>query len=255
MTILPEAKGKTALVTGASRGIGRALAKGLAEAGFDVAVTDLPSQAAELAVTKAEIEAAGRKAYVYTMDVSKKREIEAMAQALLAAAGRIDVLVNNAGILKPSLLQDLDETSWDAHFDINAKGVLMMCQAVLPHMRARRSGRVINIASIAGRQGVPTQGHYAATKSVVITLTRVLAQEVGMDGVTVNAICPGIILTEMGKNNLGSEAAIRHWEDVAALKRLGAPEDIIGPVLFFASDLSAFVTGQALNVDGGIYYH
>ncbi|TPM98243.1 SDR family NAD(P)-dependent oxidoreductase [Mesorhizobium sp. B2-1-3A] len=255
MTILPEAKGKTALVTGASRGIGRALAKGLAEAGFDVAVTDLPSQAAELAVTKAEIEAAGRKAYVYMMDVSKKHEIEATAQALLAAAGSIDVLVNNAGILKPSLLQDLDEASWDAHFDINAKGVLMMCQAVLPHMRARRSGRVINIASIAGRQGVPTQGHYAATKSVVITLTRVLAQEVGMDGVTVNAICPGIILTEMGKNNLGSEAAIRHWEDVAALKRLGAPEDVVGPVLFFASDLSAFVTGQSLNVDGGIYYH
>ncbi|BCG85618.1 3-oxoacyl-ACP reductase [Mesorhizobium sp. 113-3-9] len=255
MTILPEAKGKTALVTGASRGIGRALAKGLAEAGFDVAVTDLPSQAAELAVTKAEIEAAGRKAYVYTMDVSKKHEIEATAQALLEAAGSIDVLVNNAGILKPSLLQDLDEASWDAHFDVNAKGVLMMCQAVLPHMRARRSGRVINIASIAGRQGVPTQGHYAATKSVVITLTRVLAQEVGMDGVTVNAICPGIILTEMGKNNLGSEAAIRHWEDVAALKRLGAPEDVVGPVLFFASDLSAFVTGQSLNVDGGIYYH
>lgn len=255
MTILPEAKGKTALVTGASRGIGRALAKGLAEAGFDVAVTDLPSQAAELAVTKAEIEAAGRKAYVYTMDVSKKGEIEAAAQALLAAAGSIDVLVNNAGILKPSLLQDLDEASWDAHFDINAKGVLMMCQAVLPHMRARKSGRVINIASIAGRQGVPTQGHYAATKSVVITLTRVLAQEVGMDGITVNAICPGIILTEMGKNNLGSEAAIRHWEDVAALKRLGAPEDVVGPVLFFASDLSAFVTGQSLNVDGGIYYH
>ncbi|TPI57671.1 SDR family oxidoreductase [Mesorhizobium sp. B3-1-7] len=255
MTILPEAKGKTALVTGASRGIGRALAKGLAEAGFDVAITDLQSQAAELDVTKGEIEAASRKAYVYTMDVSKKKDIEATAQALLKAAGSIDVLVNNAGILKPSLLQDLDEANWGAHFDVNAKGVLMMCQAVLPHMRARKSGRVINIASIAGRQGVPTQGHYAATKAVVITLTRVLAQEVGMDGVTVNAICPGIILTEMGKNNLGSEAAIRHWEDVAALKRLGAPEDIIGPALFFASDLSAFVTGQALNVDGGIYYH
>ncbi|PBB99516.1 SDR family NAD(P)-dependent oxidoreductase [Mesorhizobium sp. WSM3862] len=255
MTILPEAKGKTALVTGAGRGIGRALANGLAEAGFDVAITDLPSQAAELDSTKGEIEAAGRKAYVYMMDVSKKKDVEATAQALLKEAGSIDVLVNNAGILKPSLLQDLDEANWDAHFDVNAKSVLMMCQAVLPHMRAKKSGRVINIASIAGRQGVPTQGHYAATKAVVITLTRVLAQEVGMDGVTVNAICPGIILTEMGKNNLGSEAAIRKWEEVAALKRLGAPEDVVGPVLFFASDLSAFITGQALNVDGGIYYH
>jgi 3-oxoacyl-[acyl-carrier protein] reductase len=247
--------GKVALVTGASRGIGRALAAGLAKFGYDVAVTDLPSQAKDLDVTRSEIEAAGRKAYVYTMDVSKKEEVEAMAATLLADAGRIDVLVNNAGILKPSLLQDLDEASWDAHFDVNAKGVLFMCQAVLPHMRARKSGRVVNIASIAGRQGVPFQGHYAATKATVITLTRVLAQEVGMDGVTVNAICPGIILTEMGKNNLGSDEAIRHWQDVAALKRLGDPEDIVGPVCFFASEQSAFVTGQALNVCGGIYFH
>ena len=247
--------GKIALVTGASRGIGRALAAGLAKFGYDVAVADLPSQARDLDVTRAEIEAAGRKAYVYTMDVSRKDEVEATAAALLADAGRIDVLVNNAGILKPSLLQDLDEASWDAHFDVNAKGVLFVCQAVLPHMRSRKSGRVVNIASIAGRQGVPFQGHYAATKATVITLTRVLAQEAGMDGVTVNAICPGIILTEMGKNNLGSDEAIRHWQDVAALKRLGDPEDIVGPVCFFASEQSAFVTGQALNVCGGIYFH
>lgn len=247
--------GKVALVTGASRGIGRALAAGLAKFGYDVAVADLPSQAKDLDVTRSEIEAAGRKAYVYTMDVSRKDEVEATAAALLADAGRIDVLVNNAGILKPSLLQDLGEASWDAHFDVNAKGVLFMCQAVLPHMRSRKSGRVVNIASIAGRQGVPFQGHYAATKATVITLTRVLAQEVGMDGVTVNAICPGIILTEMGKNNLGSDEAIRHWQDVAALKRLGDPEDIVGPVCFFASEQSAFVTGQALNVCGGIYFH
>ena len=247
--------GKVALVTGASRGIGRALAAGLARFGYDVAVTDLPSQAKDLDATRAEIEAAGRKAYVYTMDVSRKDEVEATAAALLADAGRIDVLVNNGGILKPRLLQDLDEASWDAHFDVNAKGVLFMCQAVLPHMRSRKSGRVVNIASIAGRQGVPYQGHYAATKATVITLTRVLAQEVGMDGVTVNAICPGIILTEMGKNNLGSDEAIRHWQDVAALKRLGDPEDIVGPVCFFASEQSAFVTGQALNVCGGIYFH
>jgi 3-oxoacyl-[acyl-carrier protein] reductase len=246
---------KTAVVTGAARGIGRALAVGLAEAGHDVAITDLSSQAEGLAETKALIEAAGRKAYVETMNVADKAAVLAAMARIEAEAGSIDVLVNNAGILKPSLLQDLGEADWDAHMDVNVKGVLSCCQAVMPGMRARKSGRVINIASIAGRQGVATQGHYAATKAAVITLTRVLAQEAGMDGVTVNAICPGIILTEMGKNNLGSDAAIRHWEEVAALKRLGAPEDIIGPVLFFAGDQSAFVTGQALNVCGGIYFH
>lgn len=246
--------GRVALVTGAGRGIGRAVAVGLASVGYDVAATDLESQMDGLAETCAEIESQGQKAYSYAMDVSQKLSVDSAVNALLQTAGRIDVLVNNAGILKPSLLQDLDEKTWDAHFNVNAKGVLLVCQAVLPHMRARKSGRVVNIASIAGRQGVPTQGHYAATKAAVIALTCVLAQEVGMDGITVNAICPGIILTEMGRNNLGSDEAVKHWEDVAALKRLGVPEDLIGPVNFFASEQSAFVTGQALNVCGGIYF-
>ncbi|MEA5161585.1 SDR family NAD(P)-dependent oxidoreductase [Cereibacter johrii] len=246
---------KTAVVTGAARGIGRALAVGLAEAGYDVAVTDLASQAEGLAETRALIEGAGRRAFVETVDVSDRAAVFAAMARIEKAAGGIDVLVNNAGILKPSLLEDLSEADWDAHMDVNVKGVLSCCQAVLPGMRARKAGRIVNIASIAGRQGVPTQGHYAATKAAVITLTRVLAQEAGMDGITVNAICPGIILTEMGKNNLGSDEAIRHWEEVAALKRLGAPEDIVGPVLFFAGEQSAFVTGQALNVCGGIYFH
>ncbi|MFQ6753956.1 SDR family NAD(P)-dependent oxidoreductase [Cereibacter sphaeroides] len=246
---------KTAVVTGAARGIGRALAVGLAEAGYDVAVTDLASQADGLAETRALIEAAGRRAFVETVDVSDRAAVFAAMARIEDAAGGIDVLVNNAGILKPALLEDLSEADWDAHMDVNVKGVLSCCQAVLPGMRARKAGRIVNIASIAGRQGVPTQGHYAATKAAVITLTRVLAQEAGMDGITVNAICPGIILTEMGKNNLGSDEAIRHWEEVAALKRLGAPEDIVGPALFFAGEQSAFVTGQALNVCGGIYFH
>ncbi|WYK04863.1 SDR family oxidoreductase [Cereibacter sphaeroides f. sp. denitrificans] len=246
---------KTAVVTGAARGIGRALAVGLAEAGYDVAVTDLASQVEGLAETRALIEGAGRRAFVETVDVSDRAAVFAAMARIEKATGGIDVLVNNAGILKPSLLEDLSEADWDAHMDVNVKGVLSCCQAVLPGMRARKAGRIVNIASIAGRQGVPTQGHYAATKAAVITLTRVLAQEAGMDGITVNAICPGIILTEMGKNNLGSDEAIRHWEEVAALKRLGAPEDIVGPVLFFAGEQSAFVTGQALNVCGGIYFH
>jgi NAD(P)-dependent dehydrogenase (short-subunit alcohol dehydrogenase family) len=229
MTSIPS---KVALVTGAGRGIGRALAVGLARLGYNIVAADLSSQATALAETVKEVEDTGHRAYAKLTDVASKESVNACVWSVLEEAGRIDVLVNNAGILRPSLLQDLSEKSWDDHFNINAKGVLLMCQAVLPHMRARKSGRVINIASIAGRQGVPTQGHYAATKSTVITLTRVLAQEVGMDGVTVNAICPGIILTEMGRSNLGSEAAIRHWEEVAALKRLGAPEDIVGPVCF-----------------------
>ncbi len=247
--------GTVAVVTGASRGIGRAIAVGLAEFGYDVAVLDLPSQRSALDETASAIRAAGRKAFVHELDVTSRAEIDATVKAITAEAGSIDVLVNNAGILKPSTLEDLSEKDWDAHFDVNAKGVLLMCQAVLPQMRSAKSGRIINIASIAGRQGVATQGHYAATKSTVITLTRVLAQEVGMDGITVNAICPGIILTEMGKNNLGSDEAIRHWETVASLKRLGDPEDIVGPVRFFASNQSDFVTGQSLNVCGGIYFH
>lgn len=244
-----------AFVTGASRGIGQALALGFADAGYDVVITDLPQTEGELRKTADLIGHRDRKAFLYTLDVSDRKQIDEVMRRALTDTGHIDVLINNAGVLKPSLLQDLDEKTWDTHFDVNVKGVLMMCQAIVPHMRERKSGRVINIASIAGRQGVPTQGHYAATKSAVITLTRVLAQEVGMDGVTVNAICPGIILTEMGRNNLGSEAAVRHWEEVAALKRLGKPEDIVGPALFFASEQSSFVTGQSLNVCGGIYFH
>ena len=248
---MTELNGKTALVTGASRGIGAALALGLAEHGADVILADLPGQMDEMNAVAENIRALGRTAHVLGLNVTDKAGIA----AAVASVGRIDILVNNAGILKPSRLEDLSEADWDAHMDVNAKGVLLMTNAVLPQMRERKAGRIINIASIAGRQGVPTQGHYAATKATAITLTRVYAQEVGMDNITVNAICPGIILTEMGKNNLGSDAAIKHWEEVAALKRLGDPKDVVGPVVFLASDLSGFVTGQAINVCGGIYFH
>ncbi|KND62080.1 3-oxoacyl-[acyl-carrier protein] reductase [Candidatus Burkholderia verschuerenii] len=216
--------GQVALVTGASRGIGQALAIGFADAGYDVIVTDLPQTEGDLRKTADMIAMRGRKAHLLTLDVSDREQIDSTVRRAIADAGRIDVLVNNAGVLKPSLLQDLDDKTWDTHFDVNVKGV-------------------------------STQGHYATTKAAVVTLTRVLAQEVGMDGITVNAICPGIILTEMGRNNLGSDEAVRHWENTTALKRLGYPEDIVGPVLFFASEQSAFVTGQALNVCGGIQFH
>lgn len=247
--------GKTVLITGASRGIGSALAIGLAKQGANIVITDLSQQADELAGVFTAVEKTGQRCLSLPLDVTDKNAVEKVEAEATGKFGQIDVLINNAGILIPSTLEKLDEKTWDAHFDVNAKGILLCTNAVLPQMRQRKSGRIINIASIAGRQGVATQGHYAATKATAITLTRVYSQEVGMEGITVNAICPGIILTEMGKNNLGSQENIDHWSNVAALKRLGTPEDIVGPAVFFASDLSQFVTGQALNVCGGIYFH
>jgi len=252
---MSELNGKTAFVTGASRGIGAAIAVGLAEHGADIVICDLARESDALAKVKADVEVVGRKCWSYDLDVTDKAAIEKVVADASEKSGGIDVLVNNAGILKPTTLENLSEADWDAHFDVNAKGVLLVTNAVLPQMRERKAGRIINIASIAGRQGVPTQGHYAATKATAITLTRVYSQEVGMDGITVNAICPGIILTEMGKNNLGSRGAMDDWTEVTALKRLGDLKDVVGPAVFFASDLSSFVTGQALNVCGGIYFH
>ena len=246
--------GKTALITGGARGIGAAIADGLAQAGADIVIAELPGQEEQKAKTIAGIEAHGRRCEMVGIDVTQKPSVEAAMAAATERMGQIDILVNNAGILIPALLAEIDEEDWDRHFDVNAKGVLFCTQAVLPQMRARRSGRIINIASLAARQGIPTEGHYAATKAAVVTQTRVFAQEVGEEGITVNAICPGIILTEMAQNKLvGPDRDF--WTNATSLKRLGDPADVAGAAVFFASDLSAYVTGQALNVCGGLYFH
>ena len=154
---MSQAPDKVGVVTGAARGIGRALAVGMAEAGYNVVITDLSSRAKRLRQTRSTIEAVGREAWVAPMKVANKAEVEAAFGRILGQAGKIDVLVNNAGILKLSTLEALSEKDWDAHMDVNVKGVLLCCQAI-PSMRARKSRRIINIASIAGRQGVTTQG-------------------------------------------------------------------------------------------------
>jgi 3-oxoacyl-[acyl-carrier protein] reductase len=254
-TVNSESNGRIALVTGASRGIGQALSLGLARHGFDIAMMDLTYTGDALDANRQKIEDMGRRAFVYHVDVSRKAEVGTLIDRVIADAGGIDLLVNNAGVLKLSLLEDLEEDEWDRHFAVNAKGVFLMCQAVTPHMKARGTGRIVNVASIAGRLGVPNQGHYAATKAAVISLTRVLARELGPHGITVNAICPGIIMTEMGRNNLGDEQMVKYWEGQTALRRLGQPEDLVGAVYFFASPHADFITGQSINVDGGIYFH
>ncbi|MBA8853286.1 3-oxoacyl-[acyl-carrier protein] reductase [Ochrobactrum intermedium] len=243
---------KIALVTGASRGIGRAIAIGMAKRGFDVAINDIERQQDALEEVAHAIEATGRRALIVHADVSNKAQVEAMVSNVVDVFGRIDALVNNAGILIAGDVEHLKEEHWDSVLDVNAKGTFLVVQAALPHMKRQKYGRIVNIASIGGKHGAPEQAHYSASKAAVMGFTRVLAQEVGTYGITANCICPGIILTDMGRVNLDDAAVRQAWQEKTAMRRIGDPEDVVGPVAFLASDDAAFVTGQSLNVDGGI---
>ena len=244
-----------ALVTGASRGIGRAIALRLAEDGFHVVVSDLDRQKAELAALVAEIEGAGGRATAVSGDVGDPAAITALAEAAIAAAGEIRVLVNNAGVLSVSSVDDLSPEEWDRMYRINTRGTFLVSQAMLPHLRQRENARIINIASIGGKRGGPGQIHYCSSKAAAISFTQILAEEVAKDGITVNAVCPGIIDTEMGRNNYRDAASLAAVKAKTALGRVGLPEDVAGPVSFLASGDSAFITGQAINVCGGIIFH
>lgn len=243
-----------AIVTGASRGIGRAIALGLASRGYDLALTDIAAQEAVLLETVAEVEKLGRRCIPILGDVSRIDDCQRTVAEAVRGLGHVDVLVNNAGILKLATIEQMTPELWDQTFAVNVRGVYQMTQAAVAHMKERRYGRIVNIASLAARTGGPGQSHYSASKSAVVGFTRVSSMEYGGHGITVNAVCPGIIQTEMGRNNLQDPERVAYFEKITDVHRLGEPEDIVGPVAFFASDDSAFVTGQALNVDGGIFY-
>jgi NAD(P)-dependent dehydrogenase (short-subunit alcohol dehydrogenase family) len=247
-----DGNGRIALVTGASRGIGRAIALGLATRGFDLVLNDIAAQATTLDATAAEAVAFGGRVITLHADVSDKAQVQAMVQEAVAQMGTVHAVVNNAGILRASDVEHCPEDYWDSVMDVNAKGTFLVVQALLPVMKAQGYGRICNISSIGGKHGAPEQAHYSASKAAVMGFTRVLAQEVGTFGITANCICPGIILTDMGRVNLEDPAISSAWKAKTAMARIGAPEDVAGPVAFFCSDDSAFVTGQTLNVDGGI---
>ncbi len=261
-----DVSGKVALVTGGGRGIGRAIATVLAKNGADLAVADINSE--DAAGVASEIEEMERGAIATSLDVTEQASVDKMVADVLERLGRIDILVNNAGVVgAPGWEQReaLNEEDWDLVFSVNLKGVARVANAVSPHMKQRRYGKIVNIASVAGRLGSPTSQSYSASKAGVINLTQTLALELAPFGINVNAICPGLLWTPMWKriatHRLGLPGAVEGMtereefdqavEDRIPLGREQTPEDVGHAVAFLASDYARNITGQALNVSGG----
>ena len=241
--------GKVALVTGASRGIGQAVAVELAKAEADVIVNYIGNEAvAQETVEK--VEALGRKALKIKADVGNADEVQAMVDEAHAAFGHIDVLVNNAGITRDGLLIRMKDSDWDDVLNINLKGVYLVSKAVAKLMVKQRSGRIINMTSVSGVTGNVGQANYAAAKAGVIGLTKTCAKELAARGITVNAVAPGFIETAM--TDVLPEKIKEGIAATVPLGRMGQPEEIAGVVTFLASDFARYITGQVLNVDGGM---
>jgi len=241
--------GKKALVTGASRGIGRAIALELAKQGADVAVNYAGSEAKALEVVD-EIKSLGREAFAVQCDVSNSESVTNMVKETIEQFGRLDILVNNAGITKDNLLMRMKEEEWDNVININLKGVFLCTKAVTRQMMKQRSGRIINISSIVGVSGNAGQANYVAAKAGVIGLTKTSAKELASRGITVNAIAPGFITTEM--TDKLSEDIQNEMLKLIPLAQFGEAGDIANTVVFLASDNSRYITGQTIHVDGGM---
>ena len=242
-------EGKKVLVTGASRGIGRAIALAMAAEGADVVVNYAGSEAAAQAVA-AEIEAMGRKALVIQADISSNEAVTAMVDQVVKEMGRIDVLVNNAGITRDGLLMRMKEEDWDAVLTTNLKGVYNCTKAVIKYMMKQKAGHIVSISSVVGLAGSAGQANYAAAKAGVIGFTKAVAKEVAARGITVNAVAPGFIQTDM--TAVLPEKVVEGMLQNIPQRKLGDPSDVAKAVVFLASDDANYITGQILNVDGGM---
>jgi 3-oxoacyl-[acyl-carrier protein] reductase len=242
-------EGKVALVTGASRGIGREIALELAKQGANVAVNYAGSEEKANEVVD-EIKAIGKEAFSVKCDVSNSEEVAAMVKETVDRFGKLDILVNNAGITKDNLLMRMKEEEWDDVININLKGVFLCTKAVTRQMMKQRVGRIINITSVVGVSGNPGQANYVAAKSGVIGLTKTTAKELASRNITVNAIAPGFITTDM-TDKLSEEVKSEMLKQIP-LARLGEPKDIAKMTAFLASDDSSYITGQTLHINGGM---
>jgi 3-oxoacyl-[acyl-carrier protein] reductase len=240
---------KITLITGASRGIGRGIALALAQQGSDVAFTYLssPDKAAEL---EKELTAFGIRARSYRSDAADYAAAEDLITKVLADFGRIDVVVNNAGITRDNLLMRMSEEHFDEVIKTNLKSVFNITKAVQKPMLKERKGSIINISSVVGVKGNAGQANYAASKAGIIGFTKSIALEIGSRNIRCNAVAPGFIETEM--TAVLNPDAVKQWREAIPLKRGGTPEDVANLVIFLASDMSAYITGQVINVDGGM---
>ncbi len=248
-------KDKTALITGAAspRGLGKATAKLFAEHGARVAILDLDASAAEAA---AAADLPGEGHIGLACNVTDKAACDAAAGAAIAAFGQIDVLVNNAGITQPLKLMQIEPANYDAVTDVNLRGTLYMSQAVIPHMRDRRTGAIVNISSVSAQRGGGIFGgpHYSAAKAGILGLTKAMARELAPDGIRANAVCPGFIATDITAGKLTPEMMEQILGGIP-MGRAGEASDVAGCCLFLASDLSAYVTGSEVDVNGGSLIH
>jgi NAD(P)-dependent dehydrogenase (short-subunit alcohol dehydrogenase family) len=255
--------GQLAIVTGAGRGIGRAIALELARLGADIVVAELNLESALR--TASEVEQVGRRAVGVGVDVTRAEDRQAMIDRTLSIFGRIDILINNAGIYRAGTPLDITEEHWDKVLSVNARAVFFCAQAVLPTMLAARRGVIVNVASMAGKIATTNGLPYAVSKAAVISLTRSLALTYARDGIRVNCVCPGLVDTDMfaqldrdiGVDQLGKQPGEYTRERFATIPigRAEQPEDVAGVVGFLASSTSAYMTGQAINVTGGLLFH
>ena len=241
---------KSALVTGASRGIGRSIALQLAEEGYNVAVNYAGSKDKAEAVVE-EIKAKGVDSFAIQANVANGDEVKAMIKEVVSQFGSVDVLVNNAGITRDNLLMRMKEQEWDDVIDTNLKGVFNCIQKVTPQMLRHRGGAIINLSSVVGAVGNPGQANYVATKAGVVGLTKSSARELASRGITVNAVAPGFIVSDM-TDALSDELKDQMLEQIP-LARFGEDTDIANTVAFLASDKAKYITGQTIHVNGGMY--
>jgi NAD(P)-dependent dehydrogenase (short-subunit alcohol dehydrogenase family) len=248
-TDLFNVTGKVALITGGSKGLGKAMARGLAEAGADIIISSRHENELRAALDEI-LDGTGRRGHSIVADMSRRSEVNRLAQNALERMGRVDILVNNAGTNKPQVTEQIRDEDWDAIVEINLNSVMALTRALVPQMKARKWGRIVHISSVMGFTSKEGRNVYSATKAALFGLAHAEALELGAHGITVNCIAPGPFLTDLPGKLLSAEEK-REFSNRTAIGRWGDPKELVGPLLLLASDAGSYVTGATLVVDGG----